>query len=91
MKRKTRPAEPEDDGRVIAPMDVDGMPWALRRADPPPAEEQPPAPQSAQEPLTREERRAFAWGALKAVFLVAGIFFLVYLAFILFATQVWFR
>lgn len=91
MKRKTRPAEPEDDGRVIAPMDVDGMPWTRRREDRPGADGQTPASPDEREPMTRAEKRAFAWGALKAVFLVAGVFFLVYLAFILFATQIWFR
>ena len=93
MARRKRPED--DDGRVIAPMNVDGMPWYSGA----PREEQPPAGEQRpddllpprQEPLTGPEKRAFTWGVLKAAMLVAGVFILVYLAFLLFCVFVWFK
>lgn len=81
----------DDDGRVIAPMDVDGMPWH----NPPSSgsgEDGDAGPGGEREPvkLTRAEARAYAWGALKAALAVAAVFALVFLLFILFCTEVWF-
>ena len=84
----------DDDGRVIAPMNVDGMPWYSGAPREEKKEEQhlpddliPPR----QEPLTGAEKRAFTFGVLKAAMLVAGVFILAYLAFLLFCVFVWFK
>lgn len=72
----------DDDGRVIANMNIEGMPgYNPDRADGKPS----------QEPLdlTREEKRAITWGMLKAGFLVAGIVAVVYLLLILFLLFIW--
>lgn len=87
---KRRKEYDDDDGRTIASMNVEGMPWYA-----------PNTPQSGKgkaesekEPpldLTKEEKRALTAGTLKAALLVwligAGIFGL----FILFCYFVWLR
>lgn len=74
----------DDDGRVITPMNVDGMPWY--RQD------------SAQnskgvdpEDLSREETGAIVKGALKAGLLIGSIFLVACALFILFCQFVWFN
>ena len=70
----------EDDGRTIADMNVDGMPWY-----------EPKRQDNAEKiELTPSEQRALIGSALKAALLVAAIFGLVYFLFILFCTHVWF-
>ena len=70
----------EDDGRTIADMNVDGMPWY-----------EPKRQDNAEKiELTSSEQRALIGSALKAALLVAAIFGLVYFLFILFCTHVWF-
>jgi len=86
MRSRQKQSDPEDDGRVIAPMNVPGMPWYMQRS-----ESSAPPSGGASEPLSRGERFAFAWGMIKAVLLVTGVFFAVYFGFILFCTEVWFR
>ena len=72
----------DDDGRVIAKMNVDGMPWYVEAAK---------KKQSSQElNLTKEESRAILWGTLKAGLLIAGVFVVAALIFILFCIYVWF-
>ena len=76
----------DDDGRVISPMNVDGMPWYVRnRPD--------LASSDSQEKLnlTKEEERAFMGGVLKATLLIAAVFVIVFFVFILFCVEVWFR
>ncbi len=80
--------DPEDDGRVIAPMNVEGMPWYAPRSEASAAKSESSAPP---ERLSRSETRAAVWGMVKAMLLIGGIFILVYLAFILFCTQVWLK
>lgn len=83
----------DDDDRVIARMDVDGMPWhnpmAPERDD---AAEDAPRSNNVEPPpkLTRREMLAYTWGALKAALCVAAVFAIVYFLFILFCTEVWF-
>ena len=77
----------EDDGRVIAPMNIEGMPWYIperRRGT-----ESSGAP--ALQTLTRREKLAFVTGVLKATLLAAFVFIGFLLAFILFCTEIWFR
>ena len=85
--RNRKPDLPEgDDGRTIADMNVEGMPWYRpERADAPRGEG--PAPVL----LTREENRFFTWGALKAALLVVGVMCAGIVLFVLFCQFVWFR
>jgi len=81
----------DDDGRVIANMNVDGMPWyqrsqhQIRRNSAPQGESG-----SDYSDLTREETREIVKGAMKAGLLIAGVFILAMLLFILFCLYVWF-
>ena len=89
----------EDDGHVIAPMDVDGMPQSMleqsgwfgnprrrRREEPVSRENEPPPVE-----LTPSETRRFIGGALAAALLVAGVMIAAGALFILFCTHVWLR
>lgn len=76
----------DDDGRVVASMNVDGMPWYIREHRP---RSQRPTGETGEQ-LTREEERALIWGALKAGLLIAGAFILAAFLFILFCLYVWF-
>jgi hypothetical protein len=78
----------DDDGRVICNMDVDGMRWhekATHRRDPATHQDT----QGGQ--MTKSEARRFTWYAIRAGMLVVLIFSVVWVLFILFCTQVWFR
>ena len=77
----------DDDGRVIASMNVDGMPWYQRSER---CERNKREPASDFSDLTKEETREIVKGALKASLLIAGVFILAMLVFILFCLYVWF-
>lgn len=88
---KKKPEQPEwDDGRTIANMNVDGMPWyspgkrISRRKD-------REKPEDREEVLTKQESRYYTWGALKAALLVVGILCAGLVLFVLFCQHVWFR
>ena len=81
----------DDDGRVVASMNVDGMPWHIRdgikRRE-----------QEAQNPnrldfsdLTEDETKEIVKGAMKAALLIGSIFMLGIGLFLLFCVFVWFR
>ena len=91
MKRRKR-FDDDDDGRVIARMDVDGMPWYDGRSPSTPEQPEQSTDGGEREPvkLTKEESRAYAAGALKAALLVALVFAGVFFLFILFCAEVWF-
>ena len=81
VKKKHGPLPPDDDGRTIADMNVEGMPWYVnkeQRGDDEPLQ------------LTREQSRAVIGGVLKAALLIAAVFGGVYLLFLLFCDLVWF-
>ena len=84
---KQRKQYDDDDGRVIASMNVDGMPWYQRsqRFDRNKREQA-----SDFSDLTKEESREIVKGAMKASLLIAGVFILAMLLFILFCLYVWF-
>lgn len=84
---KQRKQYDDDDGRVIASMNVDGMPWYQRsqRFDRNKREQA-----SDFSDLTKEESREIVKGAMKAALLIAGVFILAMLLFILFCLYVWF-
>lgn len=86
--RKDRKKYDDDDGRTIASMNVDGMPWYTARSGKPSVET---PNESGPLELHGAERRAFTWGVLKAVLLVAAVFIVGYLLFILFCVNVWFK
>ena len=74
----------DDDGRVIANMNVDGMPWYVEAAH-------KKQEQSGTElDLTKEETKAVIWGTIKSGLLIAGVFILGALIFILFCLHIWF-
>ena len=73
----------DDDGRVIAPMNVEGMPWY---------EGTPMMPSgSAGETLDRRQTRFAIIGALKASLLIAGVFSAGLILFVLFCTEIWLK
>lgn len=89
MTRK-KPELPEgDDGRTIASMNVEGMPWYSPETHLSGAEKE--GKQKGQASLTKEETRYYTWGAVKAALLVTGIMCAGIALFILFCVTVWFR
>lgn len=85
---KQRKLHDDDDGRVIANMNVDGMPWYQR------SQRQikgfSTKTNSDFSDLTREETREIIKGAMKAGLLIAGVFILAMFVFILFCLYIWF-
>lgn len=71
----------DDDGHVIANMNVEGMPWYR------PEKKQ----KNSQEPLSRKETLQVLWGALGAAMTVALVFAVAGILFVLFCTKVWLR
>ena len=89
MSRK-KPELPEgDDGRTIADMNVEGMPWympgeTLSREERRQRNRSEPA-------MTKRESRYYTWGAIKAALLVVGVLCAGIVLFVLFCVKVWFR
>ena len=87
----------EDDGRVVANMNVDGMPWHMGDVRGEAAEADPalnPDPEANRAELSKLGKKQTLFlilGVLGAAMAVAAVFALGYLAFILFAQYVWFR
>ena len=77
---KKRKEKFEDDGRVIAPMNVEGMPWYVKKL---PGQESSSQPDYLSPKERRKEDRAVMWGVLKAALLI-GIVFAVGYAVIIF-------
>ncbi len=87
---KKRDNLPEgDDGRTIVDMNVEGMPWYHKPS--PDAVFGGSSKDSEKVEMTREEQRAFMWGAIKASLLVALVFIGVFFLFILFCDKIWFQ
>lgn len=80
---KRKREEFEDDGRTIANMNVDGMPWYLEKREKQPEQEKIE--------LTKEEGRAMMGGILKATLLVTLAFGVGLTLFILLCDLVFFR
>ncbi len=81
---KKRREYEDDDGRQIADMNVDGMPWYVRKS-PSSTDSQNNEPVE----LTREERLSLYGGVLKAVLLVAAAFIGVYFLVVFLMTRIW--
>ena len=83
MAQQKRPPLPEgDDGKTIANMDVEGMPWFLQRKN---------QTDPGREPLSPEQLRQYRFAAVKAGLLVALVFGVVFGLFIAFCDFVWFK
>ena len=89
MTKKKPDLPPEDDGRTIAPMNVEGMPWYNPRREAPPGGAG--ASSASGQPMTQEESRYYTWGALKAALLVVGVMCAALVLFVLFCQFVWFQ
>lgn len=85
MKRNKQFSQ-DDDGRVIASMNVDGMPWYTKNY---PSDTNSSTCQP--ERLSIKETVNLIFGALGATLLVGGAFGLAGLLFILFCQFVWLR
>ena len=83
----------DDDGRVIADMNVDDMPWYSPKPNLPGEPKAEGKAPRDQEPLklTREDKRAIYGGALKAGLVLCLILGGAYALFILFCQFVWFK
>lgn len=88
MKKK----KPEyiDDGRTIANMNVEGMPWYSPKAGAASSDTNESAGEKP-EPLDLKQTLAMTKGVLLASLLIAGVFVIIFLLFILFCVFVWFR
>lgn len=80
---KRRDPAPEDDGRTIAKMNVEGMPWYT-----------PPGPDAQEKTeggyeMSREERGAYIWAAVRGGLLIFLVFAAAFLLFLLFCTHIW--
>ena len=91
MKKRNKKVYDDDDGRVIAPMNVDGMPWRQGNADAPSKGERENSNSQNELHLTDGEKRAMMGGVFAAALLVAGIFLLAGLLFVLFCVFVWLK
>ncbi|NLM78502.1 MAG: hypothetical protein GX173_10510 [Ruminococcaceae bacterium] len=83
-----------DDNRVIANMDVDGMPRSVLRKAPRPKNSDAFGQYvKKKEPikLTRAERRSVIWGMVSSYLLFGGIVFGAFALILLFCIKVWFR
>lgn len=83
-EKKPQRFEEQDDGRPVANMNVEGMPWYVE-------EEPEERPEEQLPPMSRRETRAFLANALLATLAVAAVFLAAAALFILFCTKVWFR
>ncbi len=70
----------DDDGRTIADMNVDGMPWYSKKR----SEKKMPMVE-----LSKEERLGLYSGIIKAVALVGAVFIVAFFLFIFALTKIW--
>jgi len=82
----------DDDGRVIANMNVDGMPWSIRDV----MARRRKSDEMLQgggdfSDLSAKETREIVKGAVKAGLIIASVFLVAAALFILFCIHVWFR
>ncbi len=85
MGKKDKKLPVEDDGRTIADMDLEGMPWRRGPVSRKPRFASPPPD------LTPQERRAAIRGMLKAVFLIGAAFLVMFFLLLLFLDLAWLR
>ena len=93
-RRERTPDErlPEwDDGRTIADMNVEGMPWYRPDRPGAPKDGGEGKPKLPADKLSRREMGLFTWGAVKAALVVVGVMCVFLVLFVLFCQHVWFR
>jgi hypothetical protein len=78
----------DDDGRVIANMDVEGMPWHQRRSIWP---ERAASSSPQGQGMSRSEARQYTWYSLGAAAIIVGVFSLTWILFTLFCLYIWFQ
>ena len=91
MKKRDKKRYDDDDGRVISPMNVDGMPWHRKDIAEHPERQAEGKSEQDEIILTDSEKRAMAGGVFAAALLVAGVFVLAGLLVVLFCVFVWLR
>jgi hypothetical protein len=84
MARKRKLHE-DDDGRVVASMNVDGMPWYAERM------QNDQTLDNDLSDLSKGETWEIIKGTTKAALLVLSAFLVAFLLFILFCVFIWFR
>ncbi len=84
MSRKPKRTYDDDDGRTIAPMNIEGMPWYKPEAP----ERRPDGTEP--EPLTKEEARMYTLAAVKAGLTIVSVFGVAIYIFLLFCDKIWF-
>lgn len=87
MKNKNNRIYEDDDGRTIADMNVEGMPWYVK-GDAKKASEKDSREHPA---MSDEELRLYRHAALKSALLIALVFAVVFFLFIAFCDFIWFR
>lgn len=89
MKKRKKKAPFVDDGRVVANMNVEGMPWYSGVPETTAQQKNEKTEQPIE--LTGREKAAMMRGVMAATLLVAVVFVGVFALFILFCVYVWFR
>jgi len=88
---KQRKTHEDDDGRVIAKMNVEGMPWYR----PGPKDEQKGGPdgepEASREPLSRRDTIKIMLASMKWALLFSLVFSAIMVGFVLFCVFVWFK
>jgi len=82
MKKSKLPED--DDGKVVAKMDVDGMPWYIDKLH-----DKEKGPAGDPYPMSKKESRSYMWGAMAAAFLVTAFFSTVFAVIILLLIFYW--
>ena len=86
MARNKKKPSFVDDGRTIANMNVEGMPWYSEAKNKPENKGK-----NDFTDLTFKEKRAMMRGILGAALLIAALFLLVFFLFILFCSYLWLK
>ena len=86
MKKKQKVYD-DDDGRTIANMNVEGMPWYVEGDE----ERAEKRSLGGTDSMTDEQLKAYKHAALRSALLVALVFGVVFFIFIAFCDFVWFR
>ena len=91
MSKRKKKEYDDDDGRVISSMNVDGMPWYDEKKSLFGGTKKQKERPEDELHLTKQETRAMMGGVFAAALLVAGVFALAALLFILFCVHVWLK
>lgn len=81
----------EDDGRVIANMNIEGTPWYVAEENKDRASEKVHTTATPTTTPTRKETFHLITGALTAGLMIGFVFILAFLVFILFCTKIWLK